>query len=377
MEPDKDKLFKILVVDDNKNNIQVIGSLLKKKKYSLGFAFDGKQALNSLEQNNDYDLILLDVDMPVMDGYETCKAIRKDEKLKDIPVIFLTAYAEIENMLLGFDLGAQDYITKPFNSWELLARVNTQLMLKQKTDQIKEYAIELEKLNATKDKFFSIIAHDLRNPFAGLMMTTQALLRNMRKIDIKEIEDYIREFYDTAKRGNELLENLLEWSKSQRGKITLMPLDISLKKIIDECTVLVSPQANAKKIKILNEIPDDLILSVDENLIKTIIRNLLTNAVKFTFESGYVKIKSCRQKKHIEVSVIDNGMGMSEEIRNNLFMIANNSHIRQGTLKEKGTGLGLIVCKEFIEQLGGTIWVESEEGKGSTFIFTIPTEMKG
>jgi two-component system, sensor histidine kinase and response regulator len=107
MRSDRNNVFKILVVDDNKKNIQVIGSLLKKKKYSLGFAFDGKQALNSLQQNNDYDLILLDVGMPVMDGYETCKAIRKDEKLKDIPIIFLTAYAEIENMLMGFDLGAR------------------------------------------------------------------------------------------------------------------------------------------------------------------------------------------------------------------------------------------------------------------------------
>jgi two-component system, sensor histidine kinase and response regulator len=208
MRSDKEKKFKILVVDDNMENIQVIGDLLK-GKYSLGIAFDGEQALNSLQQANDYDLVLLDLDMPVMNGYVTCKAIRKDEKLKDIPVIFLTAVNDLENMLMGYNMGAQDYITKPFHSWELLARVKTQLLIKHKSDQVKEYSIELEKLNATKDKFFSIIAHDLRNPFAGLMFTSQALLKNIRKLDIYELEDHIKEFYETTKRGNELLENLL------------------------------------------------------------------------------------------------------------------------------------------------------------------------
>jgi two-component system, sensor histidine kinase and response regulator len=377
MEIEKNKNFKILVVDDNQKNLQVIGSALKEKKYALGFAFDGKQALKSLQQAHDYDLVLLDIDMPEMNGYETCRAIRKDEQLKDVPIIFLTAHAEIENKLMGFNLGAQDYITKPFHAWELLVRVKTQLLLKQKSDQVKEYTIELEKLNATKDKFFSIIAHDLRNPFTGLLMTSQALLRNIRKLDINELEDYIKEFYITAKRGNELLENLLEWSKSQRGKITFIPIDLKLKAITDECIGLISHQANAKKITMLNEVPDNLVLKTDENLVKTVIRNLLTNAVKFTFENGSIKIRSLMQKSFAEISVIDNELGISQELQDKLFRIDGSTISRQGTKNETGTGLGLIVCKEFIDKIGGKIWVESEEGKGSTFKFTIPIAETG
>jgi two-component system, sensor histidine kinase and response regulator len=136
--------------------------------------------------------------------------------------------------------------------------------------------------------------------------------------------------------------------------------------------LLIGPQSNAKKITLLNEVPDDLILWTDKNLVKTILRNLLTNAVKFTFESGLVTIKSEILKDYVEISVIDTGTGISSEVQDKLFRIDSDNCSRPGTLNETGTGLGLIVCKEFIEILGGTIRVTSEEGKGSTFTFTIP-----
>ena len=129
------KQFNILVVDDNPKNIQVIGNILREVGYLVGFATEGQQALSLLKENNDYDLILLDVDMPVLNGYDTCKAIREDDSLKEIPVIFLTAFTDIENVIIGFEVGAQDYITKPFNSKVLLARVGTHLQLKHKTDE--------------------------------------------------------------------------------------------------------------------------------------------------------------------------------------------------------------------------------------------------
>jgi two-component system, sensor histidine kinase and response regulator len=314
------KKFKILVVDDNMENIQVIGNLLT-EQYSLGIAFNGQQALSSLQMTNDYDLVLLDLDMPVMNGYETCKTIREDNKLKDIPVIFLTAAGDMENMLMAYHMGAQDYITKPFHSWELEARIKTQLLLKQKTDLVKEFAVELVRLNATKDKFFSIIAHDLRNPFAGLRISIQGILKNLRAMDLDELEKDIQELYETTKRSGELLENLLEWSTSQRGKIKYMPVDLNLKAMAEECIGLVRPQTEVKKIMMRNEIPDDLVIRTDKNILKTIFRNLLTNAVKFTFTGGTITIRSAMKKDFIEISVIDTGTGMSEKTRDRLFKL--------------------------------------------------------
>jgi len=139
-----EKQLKVLVVDDNPANIQVIGNILRNQGYTVGYAIDGQQAINLLKKTFDYDLILLDVDMPLMDGFETCKAIKKDFKLKDIPVIFLTAFTETEKIVTGFDVGGNDYITKPFNSKELLARVNTHLQLKNRNDQIKQMNHQLE-----------------------------------------------------------------------------------------------------------------------------------------------------------------------------------------------------------------------------------------
>lgn len=147
MESFKNKRFKILIVDDNPKNIQVIGNILQEKNYIIGFATDGNQALNILKKSPDYDIVLLDINMPILNGFETCKEIRKNELLKNIPVIFITALTDVDNIIYGFNIGAQDYITKPFKAKELLVRVNTHLMLKYNSDQIKKYAIELENKN--------------------------------------------------------------------------------------------------------------------------------------------------------------------------------------------------------------------------------------
>lgn len=148
MKSFNEQRFKVLIVDDNPKNIQVIGNILQVKNYIIGYATDGKQALNLLQKSPDYDIVLLDVNMPVMNGFEVCIEIRKDELLKNIPIIFITALTEVENVIKGFNIGAQDYITKPFKAKELLVRINTHLMLKYKSDQIQSYAKELEKKNA-------------------------------------------------------------------------------------------------------------------------------------------------------------------------------------------------------------------------------------
>jgi two-component system, sensor histidine kinase and response regulator len=372
MKTAQEKAFKILVVDDNLTNIEVIGTILNDEKYSVGFATDGKQALENLQKTNDYDLVLLDVEMPVMNGFETCHAIRQDDKLQDMPVIFLTAYRETEHMINGFNIGAQDYITKPFNSKELLARVNTQLQIKLKNEKIKRYALELEKLNATKDKFFSIIAHDLRSPLSGIINLSKALEKNITKHSIDFIEEQFRSIHSATENVASLLENLLSWAGSQSGSIEFNPVDLSLNNTMAKCIELSMPQAQEKRITIINKIQANIVFNTDEELLLSIVRNLLSNAIKYSHESGQITIASVKSEDHLEISIKDNGIGISHEVLNMLFKIESKVQPKPGTAEETGSGLGLILCKEFIEMLGGEIWAESEEGKGSTFTFTIP-----
>ena len=180
MEDNEERLYKVLVVDDNPKNVQVLGSLLKNVGYKVGFAMDGKQAYDLLLKSSDFDLILLDINMPVMDGYEACKVIRAEENLKEIPIIFLTAFNEVENIVMGFELGAQDYVTKPFNTKELLMRVKTQLDLKQAKDMLKKSNEMLdvkvkEKTLALEEAFKRLEKTDtLKNPFFKIRQPTVA-----------------------------------------------------------------------------------------------------------------------------------------------------------------------------------------------------------
>jgi two-component system, sensor histidine kinase and response regulator len=363
---------KILVVDDNTRNIQVIGTILREEGYEIGFALDGKQALDLLNDSTDYDLVLMDIKMPVMDGFEACRIMKDDDRFKEIPVIFISASHDIENIIAALDLGGVDYVTKPFNAKELLARVNTHIQLKQRTLEVKNYALELETLNATKDKFFSIIAHDLRNPFEGILLLCRTLFAKIPSISTDEIKMHVEMIVSATESGNKLLENLLIWSRSQTGSITFNAGSLNLDSAIRRCIDLISTQAKAKNIEINYKASAGIIVKTDEAMFSHIMRNLLTNAIKFTQDSGVVTILSKKTSKGVEVSVIDTGIGIQENDKDLLFKIDGNICSRPGTQNEAGSGLGLILCKEFLDKMGGTIRVESEQGKGSRFSFTLP-----
>jgi len=364
--------FKILVVDDNPKNIQVIGTLLREADYEVGFATDGQQALDLLQANTDYDLVLLDIKMPVLDGYETCRLMKKDVRLKEIPVIFLSASRDTENIVTGFDIGGVDYLTKPFNSKELLARVHTHVQLKQKTLEVTNYAMELEKVNATKDKFFSIIAHDLRNPFAGILMVSKTILQKLTSLSEDEIRTEIEMIHTSAESAHKLLENLLIWARSQTGNIAYKPYDVPLDLLIKQCITSTTAQATAKDIRIIYKPCTEITLMTDVDMFCNVLINLMTNAIKFTKKSGTVTLSTHKTHGNIEVSVSDTGIGISPNDIGNLFRIDGNIGSQSGTQDESGSGLGLILCKEFIDKMGGTIRAESEPDKGSKFTFTLP-----
>jgi signal transduction histidine kinase len=232
---------------------------------------------------------------------------------------------------------------------------------------------ELQKLNAEKDKFFSIIAHDLRSPFSGLLGLTQIMAEELPDLTMAEIQNIAVRMRNSATNLFSLLENLLLWARMRQGLIPFNPEIIQLHKIALESIAMMVEPANIKGIEIVNDIPIDLNVFADSNALQNIIRNLVSNAVKFTPIGGKISLSAkATADKSIEISIKDSGIGLSNAMIENLFRLDVQTY-RKGTEGESSSGLGLLLCKEFIEKHGGKIWVESEEGKGSTFHFVIPS----
>jgi len=246
---------------------------------------------------------------------------------------------------------------------------------KKAEETLKKSEKRFRELNATKDKFFSIIAHDLKNPFNDLIGFTQLLATNIQKYDKNKIEQFVEIIHQSSKLAYGLLENLLEWSRTQTGTLTYKPEFFDIKHIIDENIELLHSNAHNKNIRIISEINKNTLVYADRNMVHTIVRNLLSNAIKYTHNGGFVKLTSTPLQHHVEVFIEDNGVGIDKENVHKLFRI-DKSYTTTGTQREKGTGLGLILCKEFIEKNRGQINVKSTPGKWSIFSFTLPTKMQ-
>jgi signal transduction histidine kinase len=242
---------------------------------------------------------------------------------------------------------------------------------KKAEEALRENEIRLNELNASKDKFFSIISHDLKSPFNSILGFSELLVEKIQNKDLEAIEEYALIIQKASTRAMDLLLNLLVWSRSQTGKMEFKPENIEIGSLINAATDLLTDTAKQKSITISNEGQQNVIVFADKAMISTILRNLISNAIKFTFPGGKVVISAEQKKNEIEITVIDNGIGIKKEVIRKLFHI-DESYSTTGTQNEMGTGLGLLLCKEFIEKHGGKIGVESEEGKGSTFCFTIP-----
>lgn len=230
---------------------------------------------------------------------------------------------------------------------------------------------QLKSLNATKDKFFSIISHDLKSPFNLLLGISDLLFKNYDDYDDSKRKKQIKIIHDNSNRAYSLLENLLTWSSSQTGRIKINKEKLNLKFLCDDIYNLTVENADNKKIYLINNIKSDVFVNADRNMIETVIRNLVTNSIKYTNENGTVLIDVIQKHDSVEICISDTGIGMSQETIKSLFNIGETAS-KPGTNGEHGTGLGLILCKEFIEQHGGNMVVESELGKGSDFAFTLP-----
>jgi len=291
---------------------------------------------------------------------------------KNGEILWVTVYAhpvwDDKNNCLAGIYGAVQDITKRKKAEEELLNINKHL-----NKLVKERTKELEVLNKTKDKFFSIIAHDLKNPFAVIISSSEMLLRTIadHPEDVERMKRYSENILRGTQDGYKLLENLLEWATSQTGAIKFEPQTIDLSERVLECITGMKLNLGNKDIKIIYPKTPYLVYA-DKNMVDVILRNLVSNAVKYSQPGGTITIKMTDQKDRIYTEIIDTGVGMSELAQSMLFHLETKSST-SGTLKEHGTGLGLILCKEFIDKLGGTISVSSAEGKGSVFSFTIPT----
>ncbi|MEI8112488.1 MAG: hybrid sensor histidine kinase/response regulator [Bacteroidia bacterium] len=355
----------ILIVDDVPDNLKVLSGILKENGYKIRPVLNGQLALEVAE-NEKPDLILLDIMMPGMDGYEVCRQLKLNPKLKDIPVIFISALNDTKDIINAFKSGGVDYITKPFQAEEVSARVATHLKIIRQTN-------ELKKLNATKDKFFSIIAHDLRGPI-GSMMQIADFVAEKGNVDEDTLYSFLESQKELTKNTFQLLENLLNWARSNTNQIEYFPEMLDANTIINSSVDHVKHQVKSKNLTVSVNCPDPVQVYADENMFRAVIRNLLSNAVKYTPKGGAISIQiSPAENNSLVISVQDNGIGIPQKIVENLFRIDINTN-RRGTEGESSNGLGLLLCKEFTEKNGGKIRVESEVGKGSVFSFTVPTQ---
>lgn len=236
---------------------------------------------------------------------------------------------------------------------------------------IKQQNFELQESNATKDKLFSIVAHDLKNPFTVILSLSETLSESFKDLEQDELEECLKKMHNSAQKVYDLLANLLTWSRSQTGKIQFNPIELNLYLLVQEITDLLRNQYELKSIKLNVAIDPDIMVQADGNMLNTVMRNLISNAIKYTNKAGVINVYGNERDKAIEIAVEDNGVGIHKDVIDKLFKVEHKVS-SPGTNDERGTGLGLILCKEFIEKHGGRIWLSSELGKGSTFYFTIP-----
>ncbi len=239
-------------------------------------------------------------------------------------------------------------------------------------NELQDTQNQLQETIKAKDKFFSIISHDLRGPFSGFLGLTDMMAKDLEDLSLRELRKMSQAIYKSANSVYKLLDDLLQWSRLQLGKIPYNPEKITLKEIINNSLYTLRELATNKEIKLLIDVPDDFSVFCDRNMVTGVFRNLVTNGIKFTHRGGYVKIFINKvEEDFVEIAVEDNGIGIPDDIKDKLFRLDTQVSTK-GTEKETGSGLGLILCKEFVEKHGGIMYFNSKENEGTTFFFTLP-----
>lgn len=371
-----DESARILVIDDNPKNLDVLSELLDKGNFVLLFALDGKSGLQRAESGQP-DLILLDIMMPGVDGFETCRQLKANNTTKDIPVIFMTALAETADKIKGFALGAVDYITKPIQPEEALARITTHLKIQRLQQDLRlrneelQAALEREKeLNTLKSRFISIASHEFRTPLASISVAADVLKRYHDRMSEEKKAASLERIQKTVKQLTTMLDDVLLLSKVETETYEFKPQPTHVKNICQCVMEEIKTMSAETHTIVFSGTGEHVQASVDPKLLRHILSNLLSNAVKYSPAESTIHFELAQDKKNLLFRFRDEGIGISEEEQHQLF-----DAFRRGTNVGdiEGVGLGLSIVKQFVELHGGTISVESEVNKGTTFTVIIPT----
>ncbi len=361
----------VIIVDDTPANLQLLAGMLKERGYKVRPVPSGKLALQAAK-NDPPDLILLDIMMPEMDGYEACERLKADEKLREIPVIFISALNETMDKVRAFNVGGVDYVTKPFQFEEVNARVSTHLELRRQRSKLKENYEQLRSLEGLRDNLVHMIVHDLRSPLTGI----SGFLDLALALEKESLTEDGLEYLQTAKRSTkaviDMVSAVLDVSKMEAGEMKLHLGECDLVRMAAD---LMSGMQSLKEGRemVLEAPPAPVTVVADGNLVLRVVQNLLGNSLKFTPPDGWIRLGIHPDGNRVCVTVRDNGPGVPAEYRVRIFEKFGQVEVRANGQKHS-TGLGLTFCKLAVEAHGGSIGVESEVGKGSTFWFMLPKD---
>lgn len=359
-------LINLLIIDDKPENLELISSFFEDANYIIKSTTSPDEAV-SICKEVEFDLILLDVRMPI-DGFQVYKLIKSNLKNADTPVIFMAEKTDLDNISKAFKLGCRDILTKPFQLEELISKITTHSLLHIQHRQINEL------MNA-KNKIFSIIGHDLRSPYNSLIGFSNLLLENLKDTNNTEAIKYTEIINNLSVKNLELLDSLLIYAKNLEKDAVESFDKINITSFISEVLQISQPSALLKNIKLTHEISEATTILGKKDLIATMVRNFVSNAIKFTNDGGYVSIQTKVAGDWVEIIISDNGVGIEENKLETIFDYSK-KYSKPGTAGEIGTGYGLLLSKEIIDKHNGKVSVESQQGLGTKFKICLPTYNK-
>ena len=362
---------RILAVDDDRINLKIIGGILRHEGYEIAEAASGEQALEVYAAFRP-NLVLLDVMMPGIDGFTTCRTLKTTYGDKCAPVIFVTAKSEAEDVVMGFDAGGVDYLTKPFRPKEVVARIRTHLSNQQLVEQQKHLVDQLSKANAAKDRFLGMCAHDLRNPLSSIRGLAELMDENAIGTLTDEQREIVQTIHGASQSMLQLVNELLDVATIEAGHLKLAKEPTSVVEIVERSVHLNNIEAAKKNTRVeMVTVPNDPIVEVDRNKMRQVVDNLINNAVKYSPRGSVITVIIHSNGNVAGFAVRDNGPGIPESERHKLFKDYGRLSA-QPTGDEKSTGLGLAICRKIVEAHNGTISVENIPGRGAEFVVSLP-----
>ncbi len=372
--------FLILIVDDTVANIKLLSHVLRDEGFSPIVAFNGTDALELIKSRKP-DLILLDIMMPDMTGYEVCRKVNEEDELRSIPIIFLSALSETSDKVEGFEAGGVDYVTKPYQKDEVLARIRTHLFLSklqkerdQRIQALRETEIELREINQKKDQLVRIVSHDIKNPLTGIVGLAN-LIKENPELPKDDVFKMLNAMEQSGKKLMDMVEKVLDNENHVKNDNKLNFNEGLLEDLVEKVISVNKPKAMLKGIalNLVNKISVNKVL-LEHTKIEIALNNLISNALKFTSSSGTVTLSVFSDTEKIVFKIQDNGIGIPKNLTSSIFGLDKTSKgvTNLGTDGEIGTGLGLDVVEKYVNIHNGKVWVESEEGVGTIFFIELP-----